>query len=187
VRLPVPLFASQPDWSPDGKQIAILGNTGPGPPSNGGIFVINADGSGLRKVISADLKFGIEDLDWGSSQIGPSQLSLAVSGLRSQRLDRRNRLQLFVKCSKACVVTATASTHVGKKRVRNDTSTRRRASTQLIAGKRTKIYLKFLRNPARLISAALKGKKRVVFKVKLQATEPGETTPAKAVRRIRVR
>jgi hypothetical protein len=92
-----------------------------------------------------------------------------------------------VQCGKVCVVTATASTHVGKKRVRNDTSTRKRASTQLTPGKRTKIYLKFRRNSARLIRTGLKRKKRVVFKVKLQATEPGGTTPTTVVRRVRVR
>ena len=51
------LLPSEPTWSPDGREIAFVGNQGP-PPGSGeglteGIYAINLDGSGLRAVTRA--------------------------------------------------------------------------------------------------------------------------------------
>jgi len=56
LRVPVD-DADDPDWSPDGKRIAF-DSSSHGAPFGGAIFVVNLDGSGLRKVRGTDYGSG---------------------------------------------------------------------------------------------------------------------------------
>jgi TolB protein len=55
VSLPDVTFGN-PDWSPDGRHFAILGD--------GGVYVMGADGSGLRRIVPPEPKAGFEDVRW---------------------------------------------------------------------------------------------------------------------------
>src|SRR5262249_26467527 len=44
----------QPSWSPDGRRIAFASN----PEGNSGVYVDNADGSGLRRLSAAGISTG---------------------------------------------------------------------------------------------------------------------------------
>jgi Tol biopolymer transport system component len=67
-RIPIPgcgttLRCRLPSWSPDGTKIALSVRS-PGPPSQvGGIYVVNADGSGLTRLTNNGL--GDNQPDWG--------------------------------------------------------------------------------------------------------------------------
>lgn len=56
---------SEPAWSPDGREIAVMGAVGPlpadGPPPVVGIFVMDADGSNVRQLTQLQPNSGTED------------------------------------------------------------------------------------------------------------------------------
>jgi TolB protein len=55
------LGTDEADWSPDGKQIVIERALGPGPPTVVGLFIMQADGSGVRQITQHTEKSGTED------------------------------------------------------------------------------------------------------------------------------
>jgi Tol biopolymer transport system component len=64
VQRPTSSEDQQPVWSPDGKQIAFMRWNSTASPQNGrAIFVVNADGSGLRQVTPWKLDAG-DHPDW---------------------------------------------------------------------------------------------------------------------------
>jgi TolB protein len=61
-------FDGWPVWSPDGQRIAFSSNRA-GPANTGQIFVVNADGSGLRQLTSGPGGFAQPSWSWHGRRI----------------------------------------------------------------------------------------------------------------------
>ena len=91
-----------PTWSPNGRRIAFLFRDGPGYAV--ALAVVNADGSGLRKLAAAD-----PSVVWPNGRLSwsPDGSWIAFTGGRSMRIVRvdgtRRRIVWHCKSSRTCV------------------------------------------------------------------------------------
>jgi Tol biopolymer transport system component len=61
---PNALGCNQPDWSPDGTQIAFIRSHHN--PDDGQLYTVNLDGTGLFQVTHTPLGQGVDGIDWGT-------------------------------------------------------------------------------------------------------------------------
>ena len=107
---------SEPHWSPDGTQIAVLSDAEERE-GNGDVFAMGADGSGQRKVIDREVKGG--DIDWGPApapRVVPKRLTTTFKALRGRRVRATGKLVLPAGAGD-CVGRVRVTVRKGKRKV----------------------------------------------------------------------
>ena len=80
-QLPVGL---DPSWSPDGRQIAFIGSLGTGDEDTPAIYVMNADGSGVTRLVDYDEDLGVPGISYLSLSWSPDGRQIAFTSFGTE-------------------------------------------------------------------------------------------------------